>query len=77
MHPRNYPPLRKKSTLYQVRGAIYARGRELAAESDNRGKNKGWYISGSQDYGRLITFPEDSIAVGHARGAIAKTQSVC
>jgi len=30
------------------------------------------YISGSQDYGRLITFPEYSIAIGHARGAMRK-----
>ncbi len=34
------------------------------------------YISGSQDYGRLITFPEYSIAIGHARGAMTKTQGV-
>ena len=34
------------------------------------------YISGSQDYGRLITFPEYSIAIGHARGAMTKVQGV-
>ena len=34
------------------------------------------YISGSQDYGRLITFPEYSIAIGRARGAMTKTHGV-
>ena len=34
------------------------------------------YISGSQDYGRLITFPEYSIAIGHAKGAMTKTHGV-
>jgi hypothetical protein len=34
------------------------------------------YISGSQDYGRLITFPEYSIAIGSAHGAMTKTHSV-
>ena len=34
------------------------------------------YISGSQDYGRLITFPEYSIAIGHARGEMTKTHGV-
>jgi len=34
------------------------------------------YISGSQDYGRLITFSEYSIAIGSARGAMTKTHGV-
>jgi hypothetical protein len=34
------------------------------------------YISGSQDYGRLITFPEYSIVIGSARGAMTKTHGV-
>jgi hypothetical protein len=34
------------------------------------------YISGSQDYGRLVTFPEYSIAIGRTRGAMTKTHGV-
>ena len=34
------------------------------------------YISGNQDYGRLITFPEYSIAIGRPQGAMTKTQGV-
>lgn len=34
------------------------------------------YISGNQDYGRLITFPEYSIAIGSSEGAMTKTQDV-
>ncbi len=36
----------------------------------------GYTASGAQDYGRLITFPEYSIDIGHASGAMKKTQGI-
>ena len=36
----------------------------------------GFTASGAQDYGRLITFPEYSIAIGHATSSMKKTQGV-
>jgi hypothetical protein len=36
----------------------------------------GYTASGGQDYGRLITFPEYTIPIGHALGAMKKTQGI-
>jgi hypothetical protein len=36
----------------------------------------GTTASGGQDYGKLITFPEYKIAIGHPTGAMTKTQGV-
>ena len=36
----------------------------------------GFTSTGAQDYGSLITFPEYSIAIGHATGGMKKTQGV-
>jgi hypothetical protein len=36
----------------------------------------GFTSGGGQDYGSLITFPEYSIPIGHATGAMRKTQGV-
>jgi hypothetical protein len=36
----------------------------------------GYTSSGAQDYGRLVTFPEYSIAIGHPAGAMEKTQGI-
>ena len=36
----------------------------------------GYTADGAQDYGRLITFPEYSINIGHAAGPMKKTQGI-
>jgi hypothetical protein len=36
----------------------------------------GFTATGGQDYGRLVTFPEYSVAIGHATGSMKTTQGI-